>query len=270
MCVSPARIPYLPYVQNAKLYPLKAKDVMHHQFPFLTLSSTIRQAKHVLSRPTSKFEDPGVVEEYPLVDSESNMVLLGTVSRRSIEAYLERMKNDYAELSTAVIVQPAGAQGTPLRHRQASSTLSVSDALEAQDGQIMQEPHTVDDSELIPTPTPPHTTPRTPLNDVLLQFHISVYSARMHAGMDERVRLEAVRADAKAIAEDKEGQRIIVDPAPFQVADLTSLSLLHYLFAVCLYSRIYVTQHGRLIGVAYKGDFLSEKWLDPAYREPVE
>jgi hypothetical protein len=265
-----ARIPYLPYVQNAKLYPLKAKDVMHHQFPFLTLSSTIRQAKAVLSRPTSKFEDPGVVEEYPLVDSESNMVLLGTVSRRSIEAYLVRMRNDHAELSTAVLAPPSGAQSPRLRHRQTSSASSAADGLEAQEDQLARESHAIDDAELIPTPPPALATPRVPLNDVVLQFHISVYSARMHAGMDDRVRMEAMRADAKALEEDKEGYRIIVDPAPFQVPDLTSLSLLHYLFAVCMYSRIYVTQHGRLVGVAYKGDFLHEKWLDPAYREPLE
>ena len=54
---------------------------------------------------------------------------------------------------------------------------------------------------------------------------------------------------------------ILVEPAPFQVPDLTAMSLLHYLFAICMYSRMYITQQGKLVGVVYKGDFLDEKWL---------
>ena len=47
------------------------------------------------------------------------------------------------------------------------------------------------------------------------------------------------------------------------------MPLLHFLFAVCMYSRVYVTNHGKLSGVVYKGDFLDEKWLDtPSQRGP--
>jgi CBS domain-containing protein len=59
---------------------------------------------------------------------------------------------------------------------------------------------------------------------------------------------------------------VSVDLAPFQVPELTSMPLLHFLFAICMYSRIYVTHHGRLTGVVYKGDFLDEKWLHPSTR----
>ena len=54
---------------------------------------------------------------------------------------------------------------------------------------------------------------------------------------------------------------IAVEPAPFQLPDLTAMSLLHYLFAICMYSLVYVTRQGRLVGIVYKGDFLDEKWL---------
>ncbi len=54
---------------------------------------------------------------------------------------------------------------------------------------------------------------------------------------------------------------IDVEPAPFQIPDLTNMSLLHYLFAICMYSRMYVTRQGRLVGIVFKGDFLDEKWL---------
>ncbi len=54
---------------------------------------------------------------------------------------------------------------------------------------------------------------------------------------------------------------IPVDLAPFQVSDLTATPLLHFLFAICNYGRMYVTWQGKLVGVLYKGDFLSEKWI---------
>ena len=60
---------------------------------------------------------------------------------------------------------------------------------------------------------------------------------------------------------------IPVEPAPFQVPDLTAMSLLHYLFAICMYSRMYITRQGRLVGVVFKGDFLDEKWLAAAALE---
>jgi hypothetical protein len=52
---------------------------------------------------------------------------------------------------------------------------------------------------------------------------------------------------------------IPVDLAPFQVSDLTPTALLHYLFAICTYGRMYVTFQGRLVGVLFKGDFLKDK-----------
>jgi hypothetical protein len=45
-----------------------------------------------------------------------------------------------------------------------------------------------------------------------------------------------------------------VDPAPFQVAVVTPLPKLHYLFAICLFSHIYVTHRGALVGVVRKDD----------------
>jgi hypothetical protein len=53
---------------------------------------------------------------------------------------------------------------------------------------------------------------------------------------------------------------IPVDLAPFQVSELTTTAMLHYLFAVCMWGRMYVTaQGGRLVGVLFKNDFLKAK-----------
>ena len=52
--------------------------------------------------------------------------------------------------------------------------------------------------------------------------------------------------------------KIAVDLAPFQVSDLTPTAMLHYLFAICTYGRMYVTYQGTLVGVLFKGDFLKK------------
>jgi hypothetical protein len=54
---------------------------------------------------------------------------------------------------------------------------------------------------------------------------------------------------------------IPVDLAPFQVPDLTSMPLLHFLFAICTYGRMYVTWQGKLVGILYKNDILSPDLL---------
>ena len=41
-------------------------------------------------------------------------------------------------------------------------------------------------------------------------------------------------------------------PALCQVPHLTNMSLLHYLFAICMFTRMYVTRQGHLVGVLYK------------------
>jgi hypothetical protein len=50
-----------------------------------------------------------------------------------------------------------------------------------------------------------------------------------------------------------DGLSVPVDLAPFAVSHMTPTALIHYLFAICFYGHMYVTDKGKLVGVLYKG-----------------
>ena len=307
MCPA-ARIPYLPHVQNAKTYTLKAKDVMHSSFSYLTNQSTVADAERLLAKKPSPYEDPGVMEEFPVVDSDSRMVLLGTASRRSIQNFVDRA---YAEHAGGVLHAAHYAEATPtvpLPHNGVSATSLLESKVAEQEEVDMRElvptPGTggsgglgdsadVEGQRVVETPHPPGSTPseralalpariatptppaRVPVAQQRLMFDVRVYTGGVYTPeylveAAQKQKMYGDHSERRLPLFDVTGRFITVDPAPFQVPDLTSLTLLHYLFATMMYSRIYVTQHGRLVGVVYKGDFRDEKWLDDRYRDPAD
>lgn len=81
-------LPYLPRVHSAQLYALQAKDVMHTEPRYLTLFSTYRDALRLLKLPPHS-STAGHVQpmfEFPVVNSTSGMVLVGSVQRVHLEA----------------------------------------------------------------------------------------------------------------------------------------------------------------------------------------
>lgn len=53
------------------------------------MQSTLDDALRLLKLKPIEYEDPGVMQEYPLVDTASNMVLMGTVTRRALEQFVK-------------------------------------------------------------------------------------------------------------------------------------------------------------------------------------
>jgi hypothetical protein len=83
-------------------------------------------------------------------------------------------------------------------------------------------------------------------------------AAALAAPLSFQLGIQRTITSGRAIDQDA---AIPVDLAPFHVSDLTSMPMLHFLFAICGFGRIYVTWQGRLVGIIFKNDFLSEKWL---------
>lgn len=44
------------------------------------------------------------------------------------------------------------------------------------------------------------------------------------------------------------------DPAPLQLSEQLPVPKIHFLFAICLFSQMFVTRDGRLLGVVLKED----------------
>ncbi len=90
MMMELGKLPYLPRVQTSALYSLCAKDVMHSDFSFLTLTSTLRDALLLLSQKRLSVEDSASIPQFPLVVSQDNMTFLGSVSHVDLERHVLR------------------------------------------------------------------------------------------------------------------------------------------------------------------------------------
>ncbi len=335
------RLPYLPRVQNSALYSLRAKDVMHKDFSFLTLSSTFNDAFSLLSQRKFSFEDSATVPQFPLVDSAESMVFLGCVSRTDLERFVlrdPRLMRHIRGIDEGHVGASDGIEMTTRVHGGAdSATVSITRAVRAASGldgdalsvSLIDSPTTSPPGSYAPAPAGTVAGVASPLaSDGLewlretLPFKIvlngELHTLRTDTVHDSNVASAAAtpRADAAAgrafrgnaagvsaasastseqdtgagvgsialavaavslddVDDDttessplpaRRASRVNVDyvpvePAPFQLPELTAMSLLHYLFAICMYSRMYITRRGRLVGIAFKGDFLSEKWL---------
>lgn len=65
----------------------------------------------------------------------------------------------------------------------------------------------------------------------------------------------------------RESDCIVVDAAPFAVTEATPLPRIHYLFAICLFSELFVTAEGALAGIILKDDLAQSKRLRNLKRE---
>lgn len=54
---------------------------------------------------------------------------------------------------------------------------------------------------------------------------------------------------------------LVVDPAPFQLGELTPLTKVHFYFAICQFNQAFITKAGRLVGMLLKQDLSDEKRL---------
>jgi hypothetical protein len=78
-------LPFLPRVRSSGVYKLRARDVMHTDFPFLSLNTTNRDAIALLCLKKPEWEDSSSIAQFPLVDSPQSMMLLGAVARDDLE-----------------------------------------------------------------------------------------------------------------------------------------------------------------------------------------
>ena len=329
MLIDVSGLPYLPRVQNSRMYDLRAKDVMHPDIHFLTLSSTVSDALNLLTHGRSPYEDSASLPQYPLVESASSMLFLGVVTRDDLETYVAsstrighvlKMVRHAEETSSAAPPAPlaltALVSNTLVPHLPAlksapdaasgirtgnsseridSGTLMMSPAVDAAAGGAGEskqslthsmEQQRVDDGELVPsapdiglslTKSPStasmsslragnsFATPGRSASTHSMPAFASSRPGHHHDAQEDWLH-RPLPFDLVPDADTDPEKAVSVDLAPFQVPELMSMPLLHFLFAVCMYSRIYVTHHGKLVGVVYKGDFLDEKWLAPESR----
>eukprot|EP00047_Mylnosiga_fluctuans_P007977 m.256438 g.256438 ORF g.256438 m.256438 type:complete len:811 (-) comp20163_c0_seq1:227-2659(-) len=202
-------IPYVPSLRQLSRYEMTASRIMRTSFPTLLARSTYRSLVEALS------ESPQ--QTYPLLESEENRILLGSVQRIALLDAIERALGE----SPAPQI-PNAPQGTAKRDRLGIRRVrSAMKTIITAVGDV-----TLNEKEEI--------------EDLDAQYYLTAPGPdATQADRDRYARLDTV-VDFTAIP---------VDPSPFQMADATSLHHLHTIFAMLGVQTVYITRRGVLVGV---------------------
>uniref|UniRef100_A0A8C7IB77 Chloride voltage-gated channel 2 n=1 Tax=Oncorhynchus kisutch TaxID=8019 RepID=A0A8C7IB77_ONCKI len=235
------KLPYLPELGwgHHEKYNICVEDIMIRDVMYITLNCCYRDLHDVLLT--------GHLKTLALLESSESMILLGSIERAQIQALLSLQLGRPRRLKY-------------LRDRAtAEKRLSVGSHPGSEDGSTMvnQEVHfQVNKTSLSSTPTPS----MKPLKPALKRP--SVVDCPTEIPMPTILPLcfsplSSLSSPGLQIAEWEENQldeqvnfdNCMIDPAPIQLVESTSLHKTHTIFSLLGLDHAYVTSIGRLIGV---------------------
>jgi hypothetical protein len=230
------------------------------------------------SSPTaSEFPVPTIYEEkiaeFPVVESRDSMILVGSISRGALEhmfavgvvASSTRSSTQHGRgsrnLSFSAGEAGAGknrSSSMPERAKHIANKVLVAPASPSE-----EEYASIDEQE-----EELHETRREAATNMKHSGWTHALAAHPEAvlspewldqpiifklqGVAENESAEMLSAGLRAQQSDHAD--VSIDPAPFQVSELMPLPKIHFLFAICLFSHMFVTRNGRLRGVIMKDD----------------
>uniref|UniRef100_A0A8K9Y0V0 Chloride channel 2c n=1 Tax=Oncorhynchus mykiss TaxID=8022 RepID=A0A8K9Y0V0_ONCMY len=217
------KLPYLPELGwgHHEYYNIRVEDIMIRDVMYITLNCCYRDLHDVLLT--------GHLKTLALLESSESMILLGSIERAQIQALLSLQLGRPRRLKY-------------LRDRAtAEKRLSVVSHPGSEDGSTMvnQEVHfQVNKTSLSSTPTPS----MKPLKPALKRP--SVVDCPTEIPMPTSKKWEENQLD-----EQVNFDNCMIDPAPIQLVENTSLHKTHTIFSLLGLDHAYVTSIGRLIGV---------------------
>uniref|UniRef100_A0A8C7WB64 Chloride channel 2c n=1 Tax=Oncorhynchus mykiss TaxID=8022 RepID=A0A8C7WB64_ONCMY len=219
------KLPYLPELGwgHHEKYNIRVEDIMIRDVMYITLNCCYRDLHDVLLT--------GHLKTLALLESSESMILLGSIERAQIQALLSLQLGRPRRLKY-------------LRDRAtAEKRLSVVSHPGSEDGSTMvnQEVHfqiSTEETSLSSTPTPS----MKPLKPALKRP--SVVDCPTEIPMPTSKKWEENQLD-----EQVNFDNCMIDPAPIQLVENTSLHKTHTIFSLLGLDHAYVTSIGRLIGV---------------------
>eukprot|EP01135_Chromosphaera_perkinsii_P002770 Nk52_evm138s226 gene=Nk52_evmTU138s226 len=264
------KFPYLPDLRRGHLYKLSAGTIMTMDVCYVSLASTIEDILHLLEQTTLK--------SYPLVDSASNMILLGSVKRsllegivdKELEAAAFRIGHEADEEEGDFVGRGADVERAPLAKTSSNASSTTSDRAS------------------FAHPTERRLTRfRGRSLSELKQKIVSKVSDDYLAGVqsssskfDGTRRLSEsnhATSQGEFTIEWREVSRILqknadlaamkIDPAPFQLVQETPIAKVHSLFTLLGLTHSFVTATGRLIGVVRLKDL--QRAIEKSHRSTL-
>uniref|UniRef100_A0A674DZ46 Chloride voltage-gated channel 2 n=1 Tax=Salmo trutta TaxID=8032 RepID=A0A674DZ46_SALTR len=218
------KLPYLPELGwgHHEKYNICVEDIMIRDVMYITLNCCYRDLHDVLLA--------GHLKTLALLESSESMILLGSIERAQLQALLSLQLGRPRRLKY-------------LRDRAtAESRLSVVSHPSSEDGSTMvnQEVHFQVNKEtsLSSTPTPSMKPLKPALKRPSVVDHPTEIPMPTSKKWEENQLDEQVNFD-----------NCMIDPAPIQLVERTSLHKTHTIFSLLGLDHAYVTSIGRLIGV---------------------
>lgn len=270
------KLPYLPssiqFTDSAQL--LVAENFMLTDVEMITPTTTFQEVDEMLD--TSPFKS------FPIVDSKETMLLLGSVHRHELERVLESVLSNESRLNfisrrkkdrnqnqmpMTTIDQPPETTVPPVvsntpkpvpdkpvlekkisigRFSVVRSEIDEKANMNKNDFQIERRNDVIAEAELRPT-----------ARDVLLsedsQTTLTIGGQHRVVRFKESFSLHDSDVDEEwlqhQLSQKIDLSNLVVDSAPFQLTDKTSLYKVHSLFSLLSLHHAFVTQQGRLVGV---------------------
>uniref|UniRef100_A0A1X7VM85 Chloride channel protein n=1 Tax=Amphimedon queenslandica TaxID=400682 RepID=A0A1X7VM85_AMPQE len=214
-------LPFLPDIKLHKYYDLYARDIMRKNVLYITYQSTYRDIRQLL-RTSKQYS-------FPLVDSEESRILIGSVSRNNLHKLVDAQLEGVYEHAKEIKQRERENEEDPLRaspERPSSPRLSVVvQSMSEGFNRIFKFGDEADGDDNT--------------NEDL------TYIIRSESESSEFL----LRLEEQQLSQRAEFPSTMIDPSPFQLVEMTSLTKVHSLFSLLTLSHAYVTSLGKLVGV---------------------
>eukprot|EP01132_Coremiostelium_polycephalum_P003745 gene3745-4664_t len=203
-------LPYLPFF-SVKSDSLLARDVMKRDLSYVTHRTTLSNIQNVLS----KVNDSAI----PLVESEDNLTLLGTISRDTLEevvAYHERLH------SYSYSKSPLGSSSLNNLNNNNININSNSEMIISMSDSLNDESYNIEKSLL--------------MSDDIEMKGFSDHSIQM----------------------ELQNPWVVIDSSPFQIVESMPVRKIIFMFMMLGGNVLYATHKGKLVGTISKSDIVKK------------
>ncbi|XP_041734823.2 chloride channel protein 2-like [Coregonus clupeaformis] len=257
------KLPYLPELGwgHHEKYNIRVEDIMIRDVTYITLNCCYRDLHDVLLA--------GHLKTLALLESSESMILLGSIERAQLQALLSlqlgrpRRLKYMRDRATAekkrlsMVSHPSSEDGSTMVNQEVRFQISTEESSFSPTPTpsmkplkpALKRPSLVDRPTEIPMPTSPQDhSGRTLKNLFCVKPDIEGLEDDFDVDDDMTIR-EIAEWEENQLDEHVNFDNCMIDPAPIQLVEHTSLHKTHTIFSLLGLDHAYVTSIGRLIGV---------------------
>ncbi|XP_014070422.2 chloride channel protein 2 [Salmo salar] len=259
------KLPYLPELGwgHHEKYNICVEDIMIRDVMYITLNCCYRDLHDVLLS--------GHLKTLALLESSESMILLGSIERAQLQALLSlqlgrprRLKylrdRAAAEKRLSVVSHPSSEDGSTMVNQEVHFQVNKISTEESSFSSTptpsmkplkpaLKRPSVVDRPTEISMPTSPQDHSGSTLKNL---FRVRPDKEGLEDDLDvddDMTIREIAEWEEKQLDEQVNFDNCMIDPAPIQLVERTSLHKTHTIFSLLGLDHAYVTSIGRLIGV---------------------